>query len=337
MRRPGGEPLRCRGVNWYGFEGETRAAHGPWTGRDYRALMADVAEQGFNCLRVPVGPESIRAEAIYPPAGWAAGWGRTGSAVLRAFLEAARDEGLVVALSFHSYHPELQGEDLPGRPWGALPGGGAYTPGDWLADLEALAELTRGLPNVAMIGLCNEPYAMGWAAWADAAEEGAAAVLRGNPELLVSVAGVGGTAARAGGYEVNWGANLAGVDPQDLDIPADKLIFEVHLYPPGAHRLSYHRPGADYEAAWRTQWGHLAESGYAVMIGEVGGAFATREDREWARQLGAYATWAGVESAFAWCLNPTSGWDEGLLVSNDTWRGWHLHKLSALEPVLPDL
>jgi len=330
---PAGEPLRCRGLNWYGFETETHAAHGPWTGRSYEALMDDVAAQGFDCLRVPVSPESIQGDA--PAAEWAWTWGMTGPEVLRTFLELAEERDLTVFLSFHTYDDALQGGALPGRPWGPTPDGRAYTPDDWTADLTALAELTEGLSNVAMIGLANEPYAMSWAEWEAASLQGARAVARGNPDLLVGVAGVGGDASDAGGYEVNWGANLSKADPERFREFQDRLVFETHVYPPGAHRLRHHGR-VKQEDVWRAQWGHLAEAGYAVMIGEVGGAWSSREDREWARELGRYTAWAGVENIFAWCLNPHSNWGEGLLMSNDTWRGWHEHKLAALEPILPD-
>ncbi len=43
------------------------------------------------------------------------------------------------------------------------------------------------------------------------------------------------------------------------------------MHPPGAHRLSHHGRVKQSEV-WRAQWGHLSEAGYAVMIGEVGGA-----------------------------------------------------------------
>lgn len=330
---PDGDPLRCRGINWYGFETETRAAHGPWTGRSYEALMDEIVSRGFTCLRVPVGPEAIRPGSA--PAGWAVSYGPDGASVLRAFLELAEERGLVVNLSFHSYDPGLLGPELPGRPFGARPDGTVYTDRDWLADLEALAAMTRDLDNVAMIGLCNEPHALSWERWEALAAEGARAVLRGNGRLLVSVAGVGGTAEQAGGYEVNWGANLSDADPSRFGEIADRLVFETHLYPPGAHRLDAH--GTDeQEEAWRVQWGHLAEAGAPVLIGEVGGSWVTREDRQWAKDLGDYAGWAGVDNAFAWCLNPHSGWDEGLLVDNDTWSGWHEYKLAALEPILTD-
>ncbi len=330
---PGGEPLRCRGVNWYGFETSARAAHGPWSGRSYEALMDEIVSRGFRCLRVPVGPEVIRPGRA--PASWAAAYGEDGASVLRTFLELADERGLVVVLSFHSYDPELLGAELPGRPFGERADGSIYTESDWLSDLESLAAMTRGLDGVAMIGICNEPHALSWRRWEPLAAEGARAVLRGNSSLLVAVSGVGGTAEEAGGYEVNWGANLSEADPARFGELADRIVFETHLYPPGAHRLATHGAG-DPELAWRAQWGHLAESGSPVIIGEVGGSWLTRDDRQWAKDLGDYAAWAGVESAFAWCLNPHSGWDEGLLVDNETWRGWHEYKLAALEPILPD-
>lgn len=330
---PDGGVLRCRGINWYGFEGPDRAAHGPWSGRGYGELMDAAVTQGFDCLRVPVGPEVIRGG--HAPADWARRYGSDGRAVLDAFLEAAGERGLIVDLSFHSYDPGLLGAQLPGKPFGLTPSGEAYTQDDWLSDLEALAELTRGHEHVATIGLANEPHVLTWSQWEPLAIEGARAVLRGNDRLIASVGGVGGPSWSAGGYEVNWGGNLATVDPAAFDALREKVIFEVHLYPQGAQSLDWMERGVAPERVWRAQWGHLAEAGYAVVIGEVGGEFSERRDQRWAERLGRYAEDVGVESVFAWCMNPHSAWGEGLMVDNDGWSQWDEAKLSVLEDVLP--
>ena len=47
-----GEPVRLTGVNWFGFETANRVVHGLWS-RDYRSMLHQVRDLGFNALRIP--------------------------------------------------------------------------------------------------------------------------------------------------------------------------------------------------------------------------------------------------------------------------------------------
>src|SRR5690606_2802976 len=47
-----GKPVRLTGVNWFGFETGNRVVHGLWN-RDYRSMLHQVRDLGFNAVRLP--------------------------------------------------------------------------------------------------------------------------------------------------------------------------------------------------------------------------------------------------------------------------------------------
>ena len=47
-----GTQVRFTGVNWFGLETSNRLFHGLW-GRDYRGMLRQIHDLGFNCVRIP--------------------------------------------------------------------------------------------------------------------------------------------------------------------------------------------------------------------------------------------------------------------------------------------
>ena len=110
---PGG---RLTGVNWFGFETSNYVVHGLWI-RDYKSMLQQISDLGFNCLRLPwcnemigMDPNSIQINA----SGTDPYTGETGlnldleglSAleVLDKIIEEAGRLGLKIILDNHSAH-----------------------------------------------------------------------------------------------------------------------------------------------------------------------------------------------------------------------------------------
>jgi hypothetical protein len=86
----GAEERRLFGFNWFGLEGDARALFGPTeSGRSVSDFLAQISDLGFNALRVPLAPESIRPG--FATADWAKrGTIDTGREGLDELIEAAR-------------------------------------------------------------------------------------------------------------------------------------------------------------------------------------------------------------------------------------------------------
>lgn len=313
----GSERVDLHGLNWFGLETPDRAPHGLWTGRTTGDFLTQIVELGFNALRVPVSSEAIRPG--FAAADWARASGGTGRAQLESLLSAARDAGLHVVLDLHTCDSSKIGGELPGRPDGC----DGYSIEDWIADLEALADLAAVYdPVVAAIDLTNEPHALTWTQWRDAATRGGQAVLCRNPRLLVFVNGVG-DASDAGGWSPFWGENLteAGALPVNLD--CSRLVYAPHAYGPSVARPGYFAAPnfpANMPEIWDHHFGDLAKAGRNLVIGEFCGAYddTVPGDVAWQDAFVDYLIDRDIRGFFYWALNPNAGGTGGIL--QDDWR-----------------
>ena len=105
---------RLTGVNWFGFETGDYAAHGLWT-RDYRSMLRQIKDLGFNCVRIPWSNEMLNH---YPANIISNVWvsdpytgqmginmnlaGRSSLEVLDKIIEEAERQGLRIILDCHS-------------------------------------------------------------------------------------------------------------------------------------------------------------------------------------------------------------------------------------------
>src|SRR5688500_14101192 len=58
-----GNRITIKGVNWFGFETETRVAHGLWA-RNMGEMLDQMKSLGFNAVRVPFCPAVLRSEPV---------------------------------------------------------------------------------------------------------------------------------------------------------------------------------------------------------------------------------------------------------------------------------
>jgi aryl-phospho-beta-D-glucosidase BglC (GH1 family) len=187
----------------------------------------------------------------------------------------------------------------------------AYDRTKWLNDLRTLAGLQQqlGVNNIIGIDIFNEPWDYTWQEWKTLAESAYQAINAVNPNILLFVEGVSGTAGNQDGtpdtvtqvpfgdpaLNPNWGENLfeAGANPPN--IPRDRLVFSPHTYGPSVFvQKQFMDPaqpqcaGLEGDAAgnahcnvvinptllrsgWEQHYGYLKDQGYAVVLGEFGG------------------------------------------------------------------
>jgi endoglucanase len=325
----GGDEVRLYGLNWFGLETETLALFGPSEAkRSVADFLAQVKSLGFNALRVPLSPESIR------PGNASASWAHrgeldTGREHFDELAQAAKAAGLYMLWDVHTCAAKVG--FMKKSPLD--PACTNYGKQGWLADLDTLAKLAEDYaPYVLGIDLFNEPYGLTWSDWKALAEEGGERVLRANPHLLVFVEGVGSEGYS--GDAVFWGENLTEAGTQPVRLPASRLVYSPHVYGPSVFAQPYFSesgyPG-NMPAIWRRHWGHLFDGAAPVILGEFGGKYVDA-DKVWQDALATYLVERGASGFFYWCLNPNSGDTAGLL--QDDWKTVNPGKLAMLKTLM---
>ena len=327
-----GAPAQIRGVNWFGMETADHAPHGLWSGRPVAEFVGQVGELGFNALRLPVTPGSIRPG--FDTAGWAQSAGyATGREALEAVIGEARAVGLFVLLDFHSCD-DAHGKDQVGAPDGCE--GASIT--QWHDDLRALAQLGVEYDNVLGIDLFNEPWGLTWGEWAGLVGPAASVVLDENPDLLIFVQGVA-NASDNGGYSAFWGGNMVEASAGGLDVPGNRLVFSPHVYGPSVAEMDYFSAG-DYPLnlpkIWQTHFAHLHSAGLAVITGEFGSRYDDAQvsgSVAWQDAWITFMVQTGQTDFFYWALNANTGDITGIL--QDDWLTPDPDIMAALGPLLP--
>jgi len=330
-----GSEIKLFGLNWFGLETPDRVLHGLWTGRQLSAFLSDFKSKGFNALRIPVSPETINSGYAISTAAPGTGEdgtalkGKDGRTALEYSLQKMQAAGMYVLLDFHTCNSGQLGSSEPGTPIACS----GYSMDKWLTDMKTLATLSKTYTNVIGIDLFNEPWNLTWSTWASYASQAGQAVLGVNPNLTIWVEGVASNST-AGGYSVNWGANLYEAGAIS-GISNSKLVYAPHLYGPSVAPQSYFNDGSfpnNMPTIWDTVYGHLIGQGYTVIVGEYGGMY-TGTDKTWEDAFVTYMIGKGTKSSFYWCVNPNSG-DTGGIYTDSGWSTWDTGKLALLQRLM---
>ena len=331
-----------RGAPMELFIGDTFWANGgAGTGRTIQQTMTEIVAQGVNMVRVPVVPQTLNANdpqgkdpvlKNHPSVRVA-----NSRLALEQFITAAAQNNIQVLLDMHSCSNFVGWRKgrLDARPpyvdnnrdnydfkredsscAATLNPAGvtriqAYNETLWLNDLKTLAGLGQqlGVDNIIGIDIFNEPWDYTWAEWKTLSEHAYQAINSVNPNTLVFVQGISGTAGNQDGTPTtitqvpfgstatnpNWGENLfeAGANPPA--IPKDRLVFSPHTYGPSVFvQRQFMDPaqtqctGLEGDAAgdarcnvvinptllrngWEQHFGYLKAQGFAIVMGEFGG------------------------------------------------------------------
>ncbi len=345
-----GASVQLTGVNWFGFESDTMTPHGLWA-RGYKDMMDQMADLGFNTIRLPFSSEMLHAT------GTASGIdtskspdlaGLTPLQVMDKIVAYAEEIGLRVILDHH------RSSAGTGTSSNGLWYDGQHSEAQWIADWQMLAQ--RYADNAAVIGadLHNEPYNGTWGDggvndWARAATAAGNAIGDVNQNWLIFVEGIG----TYEGSNYWWGGNLMGVrdHPVTLDV-ANKLVYSTHDYPNSVHAQPWFETAdfpANLPAKFREMWGYIYEEGIApVYVGEFGTKLVDPKDAPWLEALTAYlggdldndgtrdiAAGETGPSWTYWSWNPNSGDTGGILKSD--WTTVETAKLAYLQSILFDL
>lgn len=327
-----GDAAEIRGMNWFGFETDIFVAHGLWA-RNWRDIMNDVKELGFNTLRIPFSGALVDTGGAIPEGvDYTLNpdlEGLSGLQVLDAIVAYADRIGLRVLLDYHRGNPGSGPND------NGLWYGDGRTEADVIAEWREVAARYRDAPAVIGADLMNEPHMATWGDgsdtdWAAAAARIGNAILKIAPDWLIVVEGV----AVYDGDTYWWGGNLMGAreHPVALD-RKDKLVYSAHDYPASVHDQPWF-DGRDLTQTFRDHWGYLVEEGIApVLLGEWGSRLETAEDLAWADELSAYLGQHGIPWMW-WALNPNSA-DTGGLFADD-WTTVRPDVTRLLDPLIAE-
>jgi endoglucanase len=335
-----GNTVVLHGVNWFGLETSAHAPHGLWK-RDYKDMLQQIADIGFNTVRVPFSLEALGSSTTsgidFANGRNAELKGKTPLQVLDAVITEAARHGLMIILDNHS-----QADD--GYMYPLWFGQAGYTEADWIAMWKKLAARYADQQNVIAFDLKNEPHgSASWGTggsndWRRAARVAGNAVLRVNPRMLIVIEGIeapvaGGTLERHW-----WGGNLEGVrkHPVRLDLP-NRVIYSPHEYGPEVFAQPWFADAnmsRTLAQRWQAGFGYIIKSHTApVLVGEFGAkdvSISSVEGR-WFRQFADYLSDNSISWTY-WAWNPNSGDTGGIL--KDDWSTVHNDKLAVLRAVM---
>jgi endoglucanase len=343
--------VRLTGVNWFGFETGNEAPHGTWA-RDYKSMLKQIHDLGFNTVRLPWSNAILRSGAAaqsvnttgtdpYDGTNPMNGdlVGKTPMQMLDLVVTAAGQVGLKLILDNHSRDPDKYLEE-------ALWYTTSTSQAQWIADWVTMATRYAGNPAVVGMDLDNEPHGKStdrppgasWGTgnsatdWNTAAETCGNAILQVNPDVLIVVEGV-----EEVGTDVYWsGGNLTGVNtaPIKLSNP-QKLLYSAHEYGPEVFNQTWFS-AADFPSnlasIWNAHFDFIMKKKLGhVLIGEFGIRDRTDNSGEEGQWFDTLLTSLGSSYSWTfWCWNPDSG-DTGGLLSDD-WLTPVQWKMDALKP-----
>lgn len=332
-----GQPLQIRGVNWFGFEGDTKVAHGLWA-RNWQEMIKQIKGTGFNAIRLPYCPATLRNQPI--------GYinqelnpdlvGKNSLEIMDMFMEEFNRQQIHVLLDLHTINCQNI-TDL----WYD----GSYSQDQWINDQAFLAKRYAHLPYFMGLDLKNEPKGSAtWGTgnqatdWNLAAQKAGAAVHQANPNILIFVEGIENNPTCSDNSLGHWwGGNLEPVKCAPISssaIPADKLVYSPHVYGPDVHPQSYF-DASDFPrnlpAIWDRHFGYLADQGKALAIGEFGGKYGQGDPKDvtWQNAFTQYLASKGICNSFYWSWNPNSGDTGGILA--DDWETVRSDKVDMLK------
>jgi endoglucanase len=344
-----GHNVKLAGVNWFGMESGRYSPDG-LNVRNYKEMMDQMADLGFNSIRLPFSDQLFDAGS--KPNGIDFNKNPdlanlTGLQVMDKIVDYAGQIGLKIILDHH------RSSAGAGASENGLWYNDTYNEAKWISDWTMLAKHYAGNSTVIGGDLHNEPHNGTWGGggandWAAAAERAGNAVLKANPNWLIFVEGVES-------YQNNyywWGGNLMGVKdrPVTLDSPGH-VVYSPHDYPNSIYGQPWFNDPSfpnNLPAKFDQMWGYIARENIApVYLGEFGSKLTDPKDQAWLTKIEAYLSGdydangtkdiaAGKEGASWtwWSWNPNSGDTGGIL--KDDWTSVNDNKVSNLKPIMFD-
>ena len=333
-----GVMINLYGVNWFGFETPDHIVHGLWT-RGYKDMIAQIKGLGFNAVRIPFCPATLRNVVITSYVNPTKNPDLTGLKsldVMDKVLAQLNDEKMYILLDHHRPDCETISEL-----WYTAD----YSEAEWIQDLKFVAERYQHLGYFMGIDIKNEPHGRAtWGTgnletdWNKAAERAAQAVLAANPEILIFVEGIENNPVCSSSINHWWGGNLEPQKCYPINISSGKLVFSPHVYGPDVFEQPYFSDPEfpqNMPAIWDTHFGYLIAEGSAIAIGEFGGKYGHGGDPKdviWQDAIIDYFAEKGICDFFYWSWNPNSTDTGGIL--QDDWTNIWQNKLDNLKRLM---
>ena len=340
-----GKEFKVKGLNWFGQESKKRVPYGLWE-RPLTELLDFVAANDFNTLRFFVSMQNV-AENLPTPQHFDAEdspdlVGTNFIGMVQAIARRAAERGILLVLVNHQLRNGYP-DDWPGK-WDGRLFDDEFSERRvlqiWTQMTESFCTDTHW--NIIGVDIMNEPYALPWNEWADAASRIGNHVLKHCPRWLVLVEGTGNEQPAEPGME--WGENLIGVRHKRVHLSNDsKLVYSPHVYGPGlfgANNLAEPEymdgPGfpRSCRAVWERHFGYVRDlTKRPMIIGETGGHFSGR-DHEWQQEV---VQWS-IEKGFGliyFALNPNTQGTGGILLDDWTTPDKAKIKLLSALPSTP--
>lgn len=358
-----GNEVWLTGINWFGYNTGTNTFDGLWA-CDLNQSLQEIANHGFNVLRVPFSAELILqwSRGEYPDANFNQATndylvGMDSLQIFEYIIGQCRANGIKIIIDIHSADTNASGHMV--NLW--------YTEKisteDYLDALSWMADRYKNDDTIIAYDLKNEPHGKPYegnaaAKWDDskddnnwkyAAELAAQAVLSKNPNALVLVEGIeiypvdlksngDFSSTNEDDYYFNWwGGNLRGVadNPVDLGEYQNKLVYSPHDYGPTVFKQPWFEGDYDYDSlmkdCWHDNWFYIYEDETApLLIGEWGG-FMQEPNLKWMTHMRELIGKYRLNHTF-WCFNSNSG-DTGGMVLDD-FTTWDEEKYAFVKTVL---
>ena len=264
-----GNEVWLTGVNWFGFNVGSQIFDGVWS-RNMHEMLTEIADHGFNLLRVPVSTQILiqwKNGDPDPTTPKVNAWtneelcdeGKKVWDSFRLWTQAmtwCKELGIKIMIDVHSAESLSNGHIY--NMWYS----GKYTTEDWYEALEWVADYYKNDDTIIAIDLKNEPHGKSdepnFAKWDDstdknnwkyAAETCAMKILNKNPNLLIMIEGIEiypkedkdwtyppieWVTYTSNFYNAWWGGNFRGAKeyPIDLGKYQSQLVYSPHDYGP---------------------------------------------------------------------------------------------------------
>jgi endoglucanase len=336
---PSNDPTNPSGAPMELYMGNTFWANGgAGTGRTIQQTMTEITGMGINVVRFPIAPQTLNANDPQGKAPFLKNHpsvrATNARQAMEDFIKLADQNNIDLIIDIHSCSNYLgwragrldarppyvdkdrQNYDFKRENYSCAPAGAGvivheYNKTIWLNNIKEIAGLPAklGVDNILGIDIFNEPWDYTWADWKSLSESAYEAINSVNPNILVVVEGISGSANNQDGTPAtittvphgnldttpNWGENLFEAGANPLNIPKSRLVFSPHTYGPSVfvqkHFMDPAQPqcaALEGEAAgdadcnivinpsrlrpgWDEHFGYLRAQGYAMVVGEFGG------------------------------------------------------------------
>lgn len=322
-----GNPMRIKGISWFGFETQDQVVDGLWA-RDMKYYMDLMAQDGFNVIRIPFCAKWILYQwDAYPDEGFVSAdpqnHHKQSIQILDTLFDMAEHRNMRILLDLHRLNDQYISE-LWYDPYN-----GDYNADKFFETWYRILDRYKDHKALWGVDLLNEPHGPAtWGTqdpstdWKMFAESAIFAMEKKYPnaQWMYIVEGV------------EWGKQLAGADQAPLKLPPSakhRLAYSAHNY--GRSVI----PSLDIwnvealHGDWDAHFGFLADKGETVITGEWGGRVDL--DHEWMETFVDYLQQKNMTNTFFWSLGPNSGDVAGYLkddwVNVDEFKREITHKL----------